>query len=170
MAVYFSEIIWPILCFLLVTYSIYLLWVVFERISRIRNLDGRTILITGCDSGFGHDLAVRCLRRGMNVFAACLTEKVVHKIMLPLYLLIRSCLWMWRAWLHWQTPLPKFKSSTLKRVLQWGTSRLSYWTFEAKNRFFSSIIFRIKITLKGLLKSIDFLIKIYLIIKDFIIR
>ena len=94
MAVYFSEIIWPILCFLLVTYFIYLLWVVFERISRIRNLDGRTILITGCDSGFGHDLAVRCLRRGMNVFAACLTEKVVHKIMLPLYLLIRSCLWM----------------------------------------------------------------------------
>lgn len=75
MAVYFSEIIWPILCFLLVTYFIYLLWVVFERISRIRNLDGRTILITGCDSGFGHDLAVRCLRRGMNVFAACLTEK-----------------------------------------------------------------------------------------------
>ena len=188
MAVYFSEIIWPILCFLLVTYSIYLLWVVFKRISRMRSLDGRAILITGCDSGFGHDLAFRCLRRRMNVFAACLTEKVVHKIMLPRYLLIRSCLWMWRAWLHWQTPLPKFKSSTLKSelwivilwivpcsALQWGTSRLSYWTFEAKNRFFSSIIFRIKITLKGLLKvfdkkSIDFLIKIYLIIKDFIIR
>ena len=37
-------------------------------------LKGRTILITGCDSGYGHSLALHCARLGMRVFATCLQE------------------------------------------------------------------------------------------------
>ncbi|CAD5223598.1 unnamed protein product [Bursaphelenchus okinawaensis] len=32
------------------------------------------VLITGCDSGFGQKLAITLAERGVNVFAACLTE------------------------------------------------------------------------------------------------
>jgi hypothetical protein len=34
------------------------------------------VLITGCDSGFGHLLALKCARKGMKVFAGCFTEQV----------------------------------------------------------------------------------------------
>ncbi|KAL6115175.1 uncharacterized protein ACO6RY_00092 [Pungitius sinensis] len=37
-----------------------------------RDGDGRAVLITGCDSGFGHHLARRLDRRGFVVFAGCL--------------------------------------------------------------------------------------------------
>ncbi|KAJ3290526.1 Retinol dehydrogenase 5 [Borealophlyctis nickersoniae] len=35
------------------------------------------VLITGCDSGFGHDLCLRLSRKGWTVYAACLTENGV---------------------------------------------------------------------------------------------
>ncbi|XP_041364845.1 D-beta-hydroxybutyrate dehydrogenase, mitochondrial-like [Gigantopelta aegis] len=37
--------------------------------------DGRFVLITGCDTGFGHALAKRLDERGCNVFATCLLEQ-----------------------------------------------------------------------------------------------
>ena len=37
-------------------------------------LKGRTILITGCDSGYGHSLALHCAKLGMRVFATCLEQ------------------------------------------------------------------------------------------------
>ncbi|XP_037332722.2 D-beta-hydroxybutyrate dehydrogenase, mitochondrial [Pungitius pungitius] len=40
--------------------------------SDARDGDGRAVLITGCDSGFGHHLARRLDRRGFVVFAGCL--------------------------------------------------------------------------------------------------
>ncbi|GMT11131.1 hypothetical protein PFISCL1PPCAC_2428, partial [Pristionchus fissidentatus] len=35
---------------------------------------GRWVLISGCDSGFGRLLALRLIRRGVNVFAGCFTQ------------------------------------------------------------------------------------------------
>jgi hypothetical protein len=37
------------------------------------SLVGKAVVITGCDSGFGHELALRLVDRGMNVYAGCLT-------------------------------------------------------------------------------------------------
>jgi short-subunit dehydrogenase involved in D-alanine esterification of teichoic acids len=36
----------------------------------------KAVLITGCDSGFGYELALKCVRDGMDVFATCFTEEV----------------------------------------------------------------------------------------------
>lgn len=38
----------------------------------VQDGDGRAVLITGCDSGFGHQLARRLDRQGFVVFAGCL--------------------------------------------------------------------------------------------------
>ncbi|WKY13123.1 hypothetical protein Q1695_004161 [Nippostrongylus brasiliensis] len=35
----------------------------------------KAVLITGCDSGFGRELALRCISEGFTVFAGCLTLK-----------------------------------------------------------------------------------------------
>ncbi|GMS81848.1 hypothetical protein PENTCL1PPCAC_4023, partial [Pristionchus entomophagus] len=42
---------------------------------RIVGLDKRAVFISGCDSGFGNLLALKCARQGMPVFAGCMTEK-----------------------------------------------------------------------------------------------
>lgn len=34
------------------------------------------VLVTGCDSGFGKQLTLTLLKRGVNVFAGCFTEDV----------------------------------------------------------------------------------------------
>lgn len=41
----------------------------------VSNLNQKPVLITGCDSGFGFDLTLKCLLNEIPVFAACLTEK-----------------------------------------------------------------------------------------------
>ncbi|GMT08373.1 hypothetical protein PENTCL1PPCAC_30547, partial [Pristionchus entomophagus] len=41
----------------------------------LADLDKRAVFISGCDTGFGHLLALKCLQRGMPVFAGCLTER-----------------------------------------------------------------------------------------------
>jgi len=38
------------------------------------DLTGRSIFITGCDSGFGYSLALWCNDKGMDVMAGCLTD------------------------------------------------------------------------------------------------
>lgn len=40
------------------------------------NLSSKAVLISGCDSGFGRALSIKCAKAGMTVFAGCLTEKV----------------------------------------------------------------------------------------------
>jgi hypothetical protein len=37
--------------------------------------DERPIVITGCDTGFGHDLALTLVEKGWKVYAGCLTDK-----------------------------------------------------------------------------------------------
>lgn len=60
-----------ILIILLLAYK----WL-FSLFDSLPNVKNKTVLITGCDSGFGHELALKCLRHDMIVFAGCLTEKV----------------------------------------------------------------------------------------------
>jgi NAD(P)-dependent dehydrogenase (short-subunit alcohol dehydrogenase family) len=62
------------------------LWTVYffatrmlERI-QIGDLYKRAVLISGCDSGFGRDLALKCIENGMPVFAGCLTEQGINEI------------------------------------------------------------------------------------------
>ncbi|KAK6048564.1 oxidoreductase, short chain dehydrogenase/reductase family protein [Cooperia oncophora] len=47
------------------------IWELFE----IEDFSRKAVLITGCDSGFGRELALRCIEKGFTVFAGCLTEK-----------------------------------------------------------------------------------------------
>ena len=37
-------------------------------------LKGKAVVITGCDTGFGHELTLKLLKREMKVYAACLTH------------------------------------------------------------------------------------------------
>ncbi len=56
----------------------YICWKVVGHclsLPRISNLDSLFILITGCDSGFGHEAAKRLDAMGCQVIAGCLTEK-----------------------------------------------------------------------------------------------
>lgn len=36
------------------------------------NPEGKAVFITGCDTGLGHQLALRCDQIGLRVFAGCL--------------------------------------------------------------------------------------------------
>ncbi|KAE9415976.1 hypothetical protein Angca_007606, partial [Angiostrongylus cantonensis] len=63
-------------------FLVFVLWFVsylFPRfiweLFRIENLSSKAVLITGCDSGFGRELALQCVDKGFTVFAGCLTEK-----------------------------------------------------------------------------------------------
>jgi len=68
--------------FLIKYYAIYLvsLYVIYflvvrtlEKIS-VGNLQDKAVLITGCDSGFGWGLTLKCLENGMTVFSACFDD------------------------------------------------------------------------------------------------
>jgi len=41
----------------------------------ISNLTERSVFITGCDTGFGNLLSLKCCQNGMQVYAGCYTEK-----------------------------------------------------------------------------------------------
>ena len=66
---------WDLLLGLAVAAAISLL-LIGRRLRRRRlPLSGKTIFITGCDSGYGFSLAIHARERGMRVMAACyLTE------------------------------------------------------------------------------------------------
>lgn len=56
---------------------------VFEwmlRKLKVDNYDSRFVLITGCDSGFGYELANKLDKLGFNIFACCLTKTAVQKL------------------------------------------------------------------------------------------
>ena len=59
---------------LLIGLCSYYLWDWFHRKQNLPDLHKRCIFITGCDTGFGHDLALRLDSMGVPVFAGCLTE------------------------------------------------------------------------------------------------
>ena len=43
--------------------------------ARVPDLEKKAVLITGCDSGFGYELAKKFDAQGLRVFAACLTSE-----------------------------------------------------------------------------------------------
>lgn len=47
----------------------------WELIPAPGNIRDKAVLITGCDSGFGRALALKCVRNGFTVFAGCLTKQ-----------------------------------------------------------------------------------------------
>ncbi|CAD5233720.1 unnamed protein product [Bursaphelenchus xylophilus] len=65
--------VYGILVVILVTYALYRLVLSFLDVTP--DVRGKTVFISGCDSGFGHDLALKCLQHGMTVFAGCLTDE-----------------------------------------------------------------------------------------------
>ncbi|XP_028929818.1 short-chain dehydrogenase/reductase family 9C member 7 [Ornithorhynchus anatinus] len=52
----------------------------FKNFNLVGDLHDRFVLITGCDSGFGHLLATKLDRRGLRVLAACLTERGAERL------------------------------------------------------------------------------------------
>ena len=48
---------------------------VWLRKYKLGDLESKYILVTDCDTGFGHDFAKRLDKLGCHVFAGCLTEK-----------------------------------------------------------------------------------------------
>ncbi|XP_078352169.1 short-chain dehydrogenase/reductase family 9C member 7-like [Oculina patagonica] len=47
---------------------------------RVSDLEKKAVLITGCDSGFGYELAKKLDAQGLRVFAACLTSEGEAKL------------------------------------------------------------------------------------------
>ena len=58
------------------------LWALSRLLPRgkVESFDERFVLITGCDSGFGKETAIRLDEMGFRVFASCLTEKGVESL------------------------------------------------------------------------------------------
>lgn len=55
--------------------SIFILRRILSHIWKVSDLPNRPVFITGCDTGFGHMLAIRLVQKGIPTFAGCLTEK-----------------------------------------------------------------------------------------------
>lgn len=55
------------------------LWLTARKLffgtGKVPNLHSKYVLITGCDTGFGRETAVRLDRMGIHVLATCLTEE-----------------------------------------------------------------------------------------------
>ncbi|NXY02787.1 RDH7 dehydrogenase, partial [Pteruthius melanotis] len=54
--------------------SVIIYWLIRDRY-RVRNLNGKHVFITGCDTGLGNSLAQWLDKKGFCVIAACTTEK-----------------------------------------------------------------------------------------------
>ncbi|XP_072235185.1 D-beta-hydroxybutyrate dehydrogenase, mitochondrial isoform X1 [Leuresthes tenuis] len=60
---------------IVVLYVLFVLYVAAPRIPRgLVEVKGKAVLITGCDSGFGHELAKHMHKLGFTVFAGCLLK------------------------------------------------------------------------------------------------
>ncbi|XP_009074408.1 PREDICTED: retinol dehydrogenase 3-like, partial [Acanthisitta chloris] len=55
-------------------FSLIIYWLIRDR-CRVRNVSGKHVFITGCDTGLGNSLAKWLDKRGFCVIAACATEK-----------------------------------------------------------------------------------------------
>jgi len=59
------------------TLTLIVLWLSLKILSKqkVQNLHTKYVFITGCDSGFGRDIAIRLDKMGVHVLAACLTKQ-----------------------------------------------------------------------------------------------
>uniref|UniRef100_A0A0M3I4I3 Estradiol 17-beta-dehydrogenase 2 n=1 Tax=Ascaris lumbricoides TaxID=6252 RepID=A0A0M3I4I3_ASCLU len=62
-------------CYFLLLIPLYYLIRYFRGLLKVANFSEKAVFITGCDSGFGRSLALKCAERGMTVFAGCLTKE-----------------------------------------------------------------------------------------------
>ena len=58
-----------------VTFLVLLLTMKFLEKRKVQDLHTKYVFITGCDSGFGRETAIRLDKMGVHVFAACLTKQ-----------------------------------------------------------------------------------------------
>ena len=62
--------------FILLLVGLFTIYLVWRLISRAKvDLKGMYVLITGCDSGFGRETAIRLDMMGAYVLATCLTKE-----------------------------------------------------------------------------------------------
>ena len=63
--------------FLAGTVTLIVLWLSLKFLAKrkVQNLHTKYVFITGCDSGFGRDTAIRLDQMGVHVMAACLTKQ-----------------------------------------------------------------------------------------------
>ena len=65
-----------VVLFLLVTAIIYYISRYLWELIPLGDLKNRAVFITGCDSGFGRLIAIKCAKQGLPTFAGCYTEDV----------------------------------------------------------------------------------------------
>ena len=68
---------WWYIVLCLFIYRVYVWW---RHRPWLEELDTKCVFITGCDSGFGKSAAKSLYRRGVTVFAGCLTERGAHQL------------------------------------------------------------------------------------------
>lgn len=103
------------LCCTGVLILLFILYKLFDwliRLPKIGNYGDRYILVTGCDTGFGHLLAKRLDGLGCNVFAGCFTEKGETELK-------KAC----SDRLH-AIPLDVSKPESIQKVLEYVKSKL----------------------------------------------
>ena len=47
---------------------------------RVQDYEGKSVLITGCDTGFGYNAAIQLDKLNVKVFAACLTKEGMERL------------------------------------------------------------------------------------------
>ncbi|XP_053311671.1 retinol dehydrogenase 7-like isoform X2 [Spea bombifrons] len=65
---------------LLVALALFFVYKSYKERQILQNLPDKYVLITGCDTGFGNLLVKQLDQRGMQVLAACLTEKAAEDL------------------------------------------------------------------------------------------
>lgn len=66
------------ICLLIPPSAFILYWAIRRLMDFIPvgDMKNRVVFITGCDTGFGRLLALKCARNGIPVFAGCYTDQV----------------------------------------------------------------------------------------------
>ena len=64
--------------------TLIVLWLSLKILAKrkVQNLHTKYVFITGCDSGFGRDIAIRLDKMGVHVLAACLTKQGAQNLKL----------------------------------------------------------------------------------------
>ncbi len=71
---------WKAYVFCHICITLYFMWIFLRAIPKVPNIRNKSILITGCDTGFGRALAIRLDTLGCQVFAGCLTPEGVTSL------------------------------------------------------------------------------------------
>lgn len=69
---------------LLVIYCIYRKWVEGPRYNKTNRIDGKVVIVTGCNTGIGEEIALEMARRGGRVYMACINFDECEKVRLEI--------------------------------------------------------------------------------------